>query len=202
MQRTQQLMFTIALLGFLTFAGHAKAQNSNLLADTDFAKAASLVANPPADADPIKLLHLSPWKFFEIELPASVSYESGKAVLAGKRVFLHSMAFDVEAGKDYTVQVKGEGTGNISVGLLWWSSYDENTIRAAEPHWSKMSEPETLAGETINLKQTFTAPKDATRAYLRIEVAEVPKREGEEADNIIEPEPTKVTVSNPSVTAK
>jgi|GEM_PF-5888634 len=185
-------------------ANMAFADNSkNLVPDAAFERAAKLPVTPPADADPIELIRKQTWKFYEIELPATAKIEKGKATLTGGKSFLHSAPFDVEPGKSYTIQVKAKGTGNLSVGLLWWEVYDDKNIRAVQPHWSRTENPETLDDEPIALKQTFTAPKDAKRAYLRIVVSKIPEEKtSDDTPKIIEDGKTEIVISNVSVTAQ
>ena len=160
------------LLAVLMATGPAFAQDSgNLLTDANFEKAAELKSNPP-DVDVFELQRIRPWNFYIIESDASVSYDPPAVTLTGGRAFLHSAAFDVEAGQTYQVSVEATGDGKISTGLLWWKAYSEDERAMAQPHWSQMEEPAQAGDEAQTVTATFEAPEGATRAYLRLEATD------------------------------
>jgi len=94
------------------------------------------------------------------------------AVMSGGKGFLHSSVFDVTAGKTYTLRAWIKGDGKMDLGILWWAKYDDEHIAMASPHWQHMEKPVAAQGAWKQVTASYTAPADATRAYVRIVVTD------------------------------
>lgn len=160
--------------GLTVGAALAADQAGNLVKDAAFKQ---------ADFEP--LAEKTTWLWYQIVAPSEAKLDKAKGTVAltGGKTFLHSSAFDVAPEKKYTISVKAQGKGKISVECLWWTRYDDDGIGMAKPHRTFAVEATELKDETRDISGQDTAPTDAKRAYIRVVVEE-----------------GTVTVSNPSVT--
>ncbi len=115
------------------------------------------------------------WFFYAIEAPAAMEVVSVReygryALLSGGHGFMHSAAFDVTGGQEYTATAWIRGTGQLDLGVLWWAAYGDSHAETVTPHCEHMKVPGQAADEWQRLSATYTAPEGATRAYLRLAV--------------------------------
>ena len=113
------------------------------------------------------------WFFYVTEAPAAMEVVSARsyeryALLSGGRGFMHSAAFDVTAGQEYTATAWIRGTGHLDLGVLWWAAYGDGHAEMVTPHWEHMKVPAQAADDWQRISATYTAPEGATRAYLRL----------------------------------
>jgi len=148
----------IVLALTLALAPLAIAETQNLIPDPAF-KAANF--------DP--LAEESSWWYYQIVLPSSAEKQGDAVTLEGGKTFLHSSPFAVEAGKTYAVQLSASGTGKLSIEILWWAEYGEETgAKMASPHRVVLVEPKAVMGDMKAFKGEAAAPEGATAAYIRI----------------------------------
>ena len=98
---------------------------------------------------------------------AKVDKQKGMVTLVGGKTFLHSSVFDVEGGKKYYVGLKARGSGVVAIECLWWSKYNGGLVMAS-PHRTVAVKPTALGKESQTIAGSSVAPKDATKADLRI----------------------------------
>ncbi len=152
----------------------ARAASKNLVPDPGFQK-----------ADFAPLVDKTTWRWHPIAAPSEAALDKAKkeVKLTGGKTFLHSPVFDVTPGHAYEIKVKAEGAGKVSIQCLWWTVYKGDDIGMASPHCTMPQNPVALDNEAKTFDVLDGAPKDATRAYIRVIVEE-----------------GAVTISEPSVT--
>ena len=112
--------------------------------------------------------------------------DRNSVTMKGGKSFLHSSRFPVKAGQSYSISLKAEGKGKVSIQALWWKRHN-NVGRGKGlpvPHKTIALEPLTLDNETKLISAVATASPGADAAYVRVIV-----------------EDGTITVSEPSVTA-
>jgi len=127
------------------------------------------------------------WVRHQINLPSEVNLnkDAKSVTMKGGKSLLHSSRFPVKAGQSYTVSLKVQGKGKVSIETLWW----QKGHRLADgeglpvPHRTVAVKPVTLDDETKVISGVDTPSPKANEAYIRIVV-----------------EDGTVTVSEPSVT--
>lgn len=131
----------------------------NLIPDPEFKNAALKPLTPE-----------SSWRWYQINGPSDAVLDAaqGTLELTGGKTFLHSSRFEVTPGAEYSVSVSAQGSGKLSLEMLWWTKAGGG----ADPHRAIPLDPTDLSAEFKEFKATAKAPDDAAEAYMRVVVSD------------------------------